>query len=59
VSSRRERPSAASPHEELNRAYILRKVLSALTPVEAMELILERIAKAKSNKELLESMSGG
>jgi transcription termination factor Rho len=45
--------------EELNRAYILRKVLSALTPVEAMELILERLAKTKTNKEFLESMSGG
>jgi transcription termination factor Rho len=47
------------PPEELNRAYILRKVLSALTPVEAMELILERLAKTKTNKEFLESMSGG
>ncbi len=43
--------------EELNRAWILRKVLSALSPVEAMELLLERLSKTKTNKEFLESMS--
>ncbi|HLA79549.1 MAG TPA: transcription termination factor Rho [Vicinamibacteria bacterium] len=47
------------PKEELNRAWILRKVLSALSPVEAMELLLERLAKSKSNKEFLEGMSSG
>jgi transcription termination factor Rho len=45
--------------EELNRVWILRKVLSALSPVEAMELLLERLAKAKGNKEFLEGMSSG
>jgi len=34
-------------------------VLSALSPVEAMELLLERLAKTKTNKEFLESMSSG
>jgi transcription termination factor Rho len=43
--------------EELNRVWILRKVLNPLSPVEAMELILERLAKTKSNKEFLDSMS--
>ena len=47
------------PKEELNRAWILRKVLSALSPVEAMELLLERLSKTKNNKEFLESMSSG
>ena len=47
------------PKEELNRAWILRKVLSALSPVEAMELLLERLSKSKTNKEFLESMSSG
>ncbi len=47
------------PKEELNRAWILRKVLSALSPVEAMELLLDRLSKSKSNKEFLESMSSG
>jgi transcription termination factor Rho len=47
------------PKEELNRAWILRKVLSALSPVEAMELLNERLAKTRTNKEFLESMSSG
>ncbi len=47
------------PPAELNRVWILRKVLSALSPVEAMELLLERLSKTKSNKEFLDSMSSG
>jgi transcription termination factor Rho len=43
--------------DELNRVWILRKVLSALSAVEAMELLLERLAKTKNNKDFLESMS--
>jgi len=45
--------------EELNRVWILRKVLNPLSPVEAMELMLERLAKTKANREFLESMSAG
>jgi transcription termination factor Rho len=44
---------------ELNRVWILRKVLSALSSVEAMELLMERLSKTKTNKEFLESMSSG
>jgi transcription termination factor Rho len=47
------------PKDELNRVWILRKVLSALSPVEAMELLLERFGKTRNNKEFLESMSSG
>jgi len=47
------------PKEELNRIWVLRKVLNSLSPVEAMELMLERLAKTKSNKEFLDSMSAG
>ncbi|OGF59370.1 MAG: transcription termination factor Rho [Candidatus Fischerbacteria bacterium RBG_13_37_8] len=43
--------------EELNRVWVLRKVLSQLSPVEAMELLIEKLAKTKSNKEFLESMN--
>ena len=35
------------PKDELNRVWILRKVLSALSPVEAMELLLERLSKSR------------
>jgi transcription termination factor Rho len=44
------------PPEELNRVWILRKVLSGLSPVEAMELLLSRLAKTKNNAEFLASM---
>jgi transcription termination factor Rho len=43
--------------EELNRVWILRKVLNPLSPVEAMELMLEKLAKTKANRDFLGSMS--
>jgi transcription termination factor Rho len=45
--------------EDLNRVWVLRKVLTPLSPVEAMELLLSRMSKTKSNQEFLASMSGG
>jgi len=45
------------PPDELNRIWVLRKVLNPLSPVEAMELLLGRLAKTKSNAEFLASMS--
>jgi transcription termination factor Rho len=44
--------------EELNRIWIMRKFLSEMNPVEAMEFLLERITKTKTNAKFLESMSG-
>jgi transcription termination factor Rho len=44
--------------DELTRIWILRKVLNPLSTVEAMELLLERMSKAKTNAEFLASMSG-
>jgi len=44
--------------EELNRVWVLRKVLSPLSTTEAMELLLDRIGKAPSNADFLRSMSG-
>ncbi len=46
------------PKEELNRVWILRKVLNPLSPVETMELLLDKLAKTRSNTEFLASMSG-
>ena len=43
--------------EELRRIYILRKVLSDMNPVEAMELLTGRMARTKSNAEFLGSMN--
>ncbi|MDD5492037.1 MAG: transcription termination factor Rho [bacterium] len=42
--------------DELNKVWILRKVLSPLNVVEAMELVAEKTRKTKSNKEFLKSM---
>ncbi len=42
---------------ELNRVYILRKFLNDLTPVEAMEFLLERMRGTKSNEEFLKHMN--
>ena len=43
--------------EDLNRIWILRKVLSQLSVVEAMEFLLDKMRGTKTNKEFLESMS--
>jgi len=42
---------------ELDRSWVLRKVLNSLSPVEAMELLIERMQKTKNNDEFLSSMS--
>ncbi|MBI3465229.1 MAG: transcription termination factor Rho [Planctomycetes bacterium] len=43
--------------EELRRVWILRKVLNDMNPVEAMELLSNRMRKTKSNAEFLMSMN--
>jgi transcription termination factor Rho len=45
--------------EDLNRVWVLRKVLTPLSPVEAMELLLSKMAKTKGNAEFLASMANG
>ncbi len=47
------------PKDELNRVWVLRKVLNPLSAVETMELMLERLSKKRSNSEFLASMSNG
>lgn len=47
------------PADELNRVWILRKVLNELNPSEAMELLVDRLKKTKSNAEFLLSMNKG
>ena len=42
--------------EELNKVWILRKVLNPLGAVEALELLQEKMMKTKSNQEFLDSM---
>jgi transcription termination factor Rho len=47
------------PKDELNRIWVLRKVLSPLSVTESMELLIERLSKKKTNGEFLASMSQG
>lgn len=42
--------------DELNKVWILRKVLSSLNPIEAMQLLIEKLSATKSNKDFLKSM---
>ena len=42
---------------DLNRIWILRKLLAPLTPVDSMEFLLEKIKRTKDNKRFLDSMS--
>ncbi len=44
------------PKEDLNRIWVLRKVLTPLSPVEAMELLLDKMGKTKGNAEFLSAM---
>ena len=45
--------------DELNRVWVLRKVLNPLSVTESMELLLEKLGKTKTNADFLNSMSGG
>ncbi len=43
--------------EEMSRLWLLRKILSDFTPVEAMEFLLAKIKGTKNNKEFLKVMN--
>src|SRR5438045_3570222 len=45
------------PREVLNRVWILRKLLSQLKTVEAMEFLMDKAHGTKTNQEFLESMN--
>ncbi|MCX7823107.1 MAG: transcription termination factor Rho [Syntrophobacterales bacterium] len=45
------------PPQDLNRIWILRKLLSPLNPIDAMEFLLDKMAGTKNNAEFLASMS--
>ncbi|MEI6397293.1 MAG: transcription termination factor Rho, partial [Pseudomonadota bacterium] len=46
------------PRDILNRMWILRKLLAPRSTVDAMEFLLEKMEKTKSNAEFLSSMNG-
>ena len=45
--------------QELNRIWILRKVLSQMNEVEAVELLIDRLSKTKTNQDFMNAMSKG
>jgi transcription termination factor Rho len=45
------------PQDELNRVWILRKLLAPLTPVDSMEFLLEKMEGTKHNAEFLSLMN--
>ena len=47
------------PKDDLNRIWVLRKVINPLSATEAMELLLGKMGKTKGNSEFLGAMSGG
>ncbi|MEA9356937.1 transcription termination factor Rho [Bacteriovorax sp. PP10] len=42
---------------DLQRSYLLRKVLHSMAPIDAMEFILSRVTKTKTNSDFLDSMN--
>ncbi len=46
------------PQSDLNRIWVLRKVLTPLSVTESMELLLEKLSRSKSNSEFLSMLPG-
>jgi transcription termination factor Rho len=44
------------PKEQLNKVWILRKILNQMSVVEAMELLIDKISKSKDNEDFLKMM---
>jgi transcription termination factor Rho len=45
--------------EELNRVYLLRNFLADMPPVEAIEFLLQRMTRTKTNREFFATMAQG
>ena len=43
--------------DDLNRMWVLRKVLNPLSTVESMEFLLEKLKQAKTNRDFLDAMN--
>jgi transcription termination factor Rho len=56
ASGTRKEELLATP-DELRMTYILRKVLSDMNPVEAMELLVNRMSRTKANAEFLKTLN--
>jgi transcription termination factor Rho len=45
--------------QELNRVYLLRNFLSDMPPAEAIEFLMQRMSRVKTNQEFMDSMAAG
>jgi transcription termination factor Rho len=54
-NTRREELLVAA--DELQKIWVLRKVLNEMDPVQSMELLIDRLSKAKSNKDFLATLA--
>jgi transcription termination factor Rho len=45
------------PKEDLQRIWVLRKVLNQISPVEAMEMLVDKLGKTRNNAEFLLKMN--
>ncbi|MGO9147965.1 MAG: transcription termination factor Rho [Desulfomonilia bacterium] len=45
------------PKEQLDRIWILRKLLSPLNPIDSIEFLLDKLSKTRDNAEFLDSMN--
>ncbi len=45
------------PPDDLNRIWILRKLLSSMNPADAMEFLLDKMSQTKNNQEFFASMN--
>ena len=45
------------PPEDLNRIWILRKLLSSMNPADAMEFLLDKMSQTKTNQEFFAAMN--
>jgi len=46
-----------TPRENLNRIWILRRLLQEMNPVDAMDFIIDKVRKTDTNKDFLDSMN--
>ena len=47
---------SSSAREYLNRIWVLRKVLNPMSPVEAMELLIDKMGKSRSNADFPDAL---
>jgi transcription termination factor Rho len=45
------------PKDNLNRIWILRRLLQEMNPLDAMEFIIDKVKRTETNQELLDSMN--